>query len=668
MQKSSGFFSYTKKMISLFFIFSLFISGCATENDKSKIVTQTQPTPLKTSSDSQLSQKNYRSNDGKGKSLGILIPESEGLSKELLYVPTLVQGYLVTNISKYSAISVLSRVDLDKVIAETLNPTYEDSEGIIRLGHIAQVGFIMTGKIIKNSIGYVLQINVTDTSNAQTVASYSGTCTVDQLDDQTAVKLATKELLTQMGVSLTSEAITDLGNPASKLNINGQTLLAQGITTEKQGGTIVEALSYYYQAMTFDPLLIEAENRASILSRNINSGNVREDARADIAWRNDWIAQLTETENYFDNFFKTYNQPYALIYSTDFKYGQIDYKTETMPISFTVNFREYANWTDIVIKLVQTMFDGLNKTGRKNIWELGNWPQKRVSNLNPFQNTNNDFIITVELVNSDEKIINRQNFTVRGSWTFDFSSGIKLSSSTSDQQTITFSGVNINDITDILTIRFSTINRRPVNSSENNNVLMITTREDYRDINGFDYYGFGIDGFNRNNIDRSGYNRLGFNGEGYNRAGYDRYGFTREEIDQFVCIDGKITSYNGPSNSTLRIPQFIKGITVTYISTGAFSRYYKENCKELIIPNSVIRIESGVFNRFNNLEKITIGGSVRLGRTDFKMNNLYSNTQTPSSAYSLPVDFEDYYINTSSRAGTYIGKKILFFTKWSYQR
>jgi hypothetical protein len=63
---------------------------------------------------------------GKGISLGIGVPESQGLSENQAYLPTVVQGILVADISKYSAVSVLDRVSLDRVISETLDPAFED--------------------------------------------------------------------------------------------------------------------------------------------------------------------------------------------------------------------------------------------------------------------------------------------------------------------------------------------------------------------------------------------------------------------------------------------------------------------------------------------------------------------------------------------------------------
>ena len=79
----------------------------------------------------------FAGDGGKSMRLGILVPESQGLNKDQAYLPAMVQGVLVTNIAKYSAVSVLDRVSLDKVIAETLDPTYKDNFDIVRLGHVA---------------------------------------------------------------------------------------------------------------------------------------------------------------------------------------------------------------------------------------------------------------------------------------------------------------------------------------------------------------------------------------------------------------------------------------------------------------------------------------------------------------------------------------------------
>ena len=255
---------------------------------------------------------------GKEISLGIIVPESQGLNADQEYLSAMVQGVLVANISKYSNISVLDRVSLDKVIAETLDGVYEDSLDIVRLGHVAHVENMMTGKIIKTSTGYTLQINVTDTTpNARTIASYSGTCTASQLDDQSAIQLASKELLLQMGVQLSDRAIAELSTTNQK-SITVQTWLAQGITAEKQGNEI-EALSYYFQAAKFDPAMPEAANRSSILAANISSGNIGDDLRNDVQWRRGWVARLEETEKYVKNYNDYYTRYYTDYYNNFYK-------------------------------------------------------------------------------------------------------------------------------------------------------------------------------------------------------------------------------------------------------------------------------------------------------------------------------------------------------------
>jgi hypothetical protein len=415
-------------------------------------------------------------------------------------------------------------------------------------------------------------------------------------------------------------------------------------------------------------------------------------------WRRDWVNQLSETENYFDNFFRTYNQPYALIYTTDLQYGQVNYRTETLPISFNVLLREYANWTNVVEKTVQTMLEGLNKTGRKDTWEIGNWPQRNITNLNPFKNGNKDFSVAVELVNSNNKIIGRQTFTVRGSWQFNFTSGVKLSSSTSNEQTVVFPDVNVNDITDVLTIRFATINRQQISNSENN-LLMITTRTNFRDANGYDFHGFGIDGFNRNGIDKDGYDRNGFNREGFSRNGLDKNGFSKTEISYFTISNtGTITSYKNPTSAPiiLNIPPSINGIAVIRIARNAFItgnysnnqsiRYWDSSkLKEIIIPQSVRVIEGNAFpaHLYSRKLKITIGSNVTLGGRvvvnkgrDIRISDSHVRLEGYQERWDNSFGegivgvvnanigskgFDEFYKKNGRKAGTYTDCRINFF-------
>jgi hypothetical protein len=366
------------------------------------------------------------------------------------------------------------------------------------------------------------------------MARHSATYTQEEIEDKTAVNRASLDLLEKMGIALTALARAELQQAAPRRTIQGQTALAQGIIAQRNGAT-VEAMTLYYQAAALDPSLMEAANRVSIVSANIRTGNIGQDRRSDIQWRREWQARLEETEWYFDTFFKTFNQPYALIYTPELQYGDTNYRDETLPVSFTVELLEQSNWTDPVLKTVNNIWQGLNATGRKTAWGFENWPRSRVSNANPFRNDSKRLTIVVELVNEQKRVIARQTFEERGRWEFSFSRDLGIqsfSSSGEEAKTIRFPAVRINDLTERLTLQFTTVNGVPVANASRSGLLMITTRSSYRDAVGFDLSGYDRDGYNRAGYNGAGYNRDGYNAAGYDRNGYDSSGFNREGFNK----------------------------------------------------------------------------------------------------------------------------------------
>jgi len=426
----------------------------------------------------------YWTGDGKkGMSLAILVPQGQSLSRDFAYLPAMIQGCLVSNISKYSAISVLDRVALDKVIAETLDPAYKDNLDIVRLGHVAQTGYIMTGNVIKTSSGYTMQINVSDTTpNSQTLASYSGSFTAAQLDDQTAVQKASLDLLTQMGVMLTDRAKQELSTVNARESINAQTALAQGITAQKQG-TEIAALSYYFQAAALDPALLEAANRSSVLAANIRSGAIGQNARNDIQWRKDWIARLAETEQLFEDVCKNPSRPHILFYDTQVTEGMINYRTETMDLNTFVVLCGSSTWIDTLDRIIKSVYAGLRATDKIGPadWNLYNWPWTGVTNSNVFYRLNErgqriDFEITIELVNSGNKIIGRHTFKLGTRFSAErnnYAGPVSISSSGYSTYFVTFENIKISDITDSMTLRITKINGVDTQTAIRNGMLQI---------------------------------------------------------------------------------------------------------------------------------------------------------------------------------------------------
>ncbi|WP_461256376.1 coiled-coil domain-containing protein [Treponema sp. R80B11-R83G3] len=603
----------------------------------------------------------YFNGDGrKDMSLAILVPESQDIDKDHAYLPSLIQGYLVANISKYSAIKVLDRVALDKVISETLNPVYKDNLDIVRLGHITQTGYIMTGTIIKKSYDYALTINVTDTTPNPQTKAYSGNYTISQLEDQTAIQLASKDLLTQMGVKLSDMAIAELSTTNQRA-ITAQTVLAKGITAQRQGFEI-EALSYYFQAAKFDPSLPEAANRSEVLAANVSSGHIGDDMRNLVQWRKDWIARIAETEqyvknyndyyykyytDYYNNFYKEYNAswdslvsqenailnqrgtfinnlpapPYTLYYAVDMRpSGVIDYRTETT--SFTgikVLLRGgSAEWKRSIEKAVQeliaseremrkaeqdlqekiaevqrtvrteqaaieaamrevvrTVNDGLNATGRREEWQLKplnagltnaqfnpSLLKTAKPDVLPINKTGTpSFSVNVQLVNSKNKVIGASTFTISGTYSIT-NNGASVSDDA--RSAAGFANVNVNDVTDNLTIRIASVNGIPAENTSRSGGLQIQA----------------------------------VNAAEWDSAPWD-----------YTIQKGKIIQYMGKGGS-VTIPRIIWGETVTSIGDNAFAN--------------------------SQLTSITIGANIILGSP------------------AIGSRFEDFYNHNGKLAGTYI--------------
>ncbi|GHU04872.1 hypothetical protein FACS1894147_10450 [Spirochaetia bacterium] len=395
----------------------------------------------------------FEGNGGKGTSIAILPPQGVGLSKDLDYLPALVQGEFVSNFSGYSAIDVLDRVALEAQYAELLSGYYpDDAKGVITLGHLPPTTYLMMGKITKTSSGYALQITVAKNADGATAAAYSGTCTVAELDDLTGIRRSSQELLEKMGVELNAQGKQELAGSAIQQAINAQTALAKGITAQRSG-TTVEALSYYMTSVNYDPSLAEAASRVNILSADISSGSIGENVRNDIQWRKDWEARLKECEEYFANYMK--NPPYTVVYSTDVKQGKVDYERERVDISIDIYLIGDPSYFKVAENVVNKVRSGLAATGRAEAWGL----RTNVASTEKLR-----FNVQVELLNENDKVIGRSSASLDYGWRIDYtrpketgSAGRIFIDCVDDERSWVTFRVNANEVSDKLSVRIAGI-------------------------------------------------------------------------------------------------------------------------------------------------------------------------------------------------------------------
>jgi hypothetical protein len=349
----------------------------------------------------------YTGDGGKGISLAILAPKANGLEANQNYLPALVQGEFVSNFSGYSTMSVMDRENLDNVYAELLSGYYDDGdEAGLDLGHLSATDYLMNGSITRTATGYSLQMQIIKTADKMTAASYSGTCTFAELDNLTGIRRVSLDLLQKMGVTLTDQARTELAGAAAMDHVNGQTALAKGIVAQRNG-TLFEAMSYYYDAAAFSPELSEARARFSTIAADIKSGNIGENIRNDIQNHDRWLALMQECERYF-----TEHLPVEIIYNPRLTQSNIDYGKKTANLTFEVGVRQSSN-----IAAIQTLLEGLKRTGRRDAWNFTNWPMtSQVFVAKPNRETNqfdtrpewesaNPLAISFALVNDENETI-----------------------------------------------------------------------------------------------------------------------------------------------------------------------------------------------------------------------------------------------------------------------
>ena len=204
---------------------------------------------------------------GKGKILSIRKPRPIGLAVNEDTIPILVQVELHNNFSNYTAISTSTEESRNEQYAELLNSGHYDdnSKAGGDLGHLPDPDYIMEGTITRTAIGFALHINVTKTADKSTVASYSETCTFDELNDLRAVRRASLYLIQRMGVTPTELTRTELARAAVSNELAALNAIAKRDTAE----TEFQKMYYTYQANQLDPTLAEAARQVTAYQTEI---------------------------------------------------------------------------------------------------------------------------------------------------------------------------------------------------------------------------------------------------------------------------------------------------------------------------------------------------------------------------------------------------------------
>jgi TolB-like protein len=590
----------------------------------------------------------YTGDGGKGKSIAILPLKDSGLTADQNYLPALVQGEFVSNFKGYSAIDVLDRAQLDNQYAELLSGYYdENAEAGLDLGHLTPTDYILGGTIIKTATGYAMQIQITQSADKMTAASYSGPCTFTELDNLTGIRQASLDLLEKMGVQSTERTRTELTKAAAESHVSGQTALARGITAQRRG-TVVEAWNYYYEAARFEPALAEAASRVSAMSAVVVSGDLpsttgtigsnvrnaiqqyRDERERDQAFKDSWLKVLREAAAFYRA-----HPPYVIVYDPSLTQGEIDLNRETVDISFTAG--HIADGT--ALQIIADLEMGLERTGRRQAWGLESWPRSGEAAV--FVSGVGDQQIIAALLDEGGKTIGAAEAGLP-----DVSR--RESGSAYEFRTLTFRNVQAGAITDTLTAAITSVNGVDAKAAGERGYIGIAA--------------FPLDALVKD------YESLAWRNGGFEIGAYKGDPMTRVTIPNGVTAIGE-EAFGSKWLDSVFIPP-----GVTFIGAGAFQF---NRLAIITLPDSLTAIEHGAFWG-NKLTIVTIPDSVTaVGKSAFGGYGSYNKLTSVTIPANVEVGecafdkyraaagkrFETLYNGNGKRAGTYTKKG----SKWSYQ-
>jgi len=588
----------------------------------------------------------YTGAGGSGMTLAILPTEGGNLDPNLLAI---IQGTLVSVVQRYSAITVTDRVTLDMLIAESLNAIYSDNSQVVRLGHVQHAQYWLFSKLTRTSASstlYNFQITITDfvANPPQVKASYSGNCNISQLEDHSAIHRASKDVLASMGVQLTARANTELDATVTQNQIAAQQNNARGYQAQRRGNEVA-ALNYYFQAAEIDPSLFEAVNRSNVMFTNVSTGNIGADARNDLHWRDEWEKRLKEIEVLYYDLLRNADPPFTLFYATDIKReGETNYNNRTMTLKFSANMRANGKYFSTAIRamerVTQSYYDGLVATKRANTWGFGDWPNRGLTQNNPFNRQwNYPFNINFELLNAQGRVVGSKTQDMSRSFIVAKTSYNRIWTTfdTNRFESVVVSNVSVDYYTDErTTIRIANINGLTPQQAKISTFAMseaeFNTSRGYQShiVNGVlirDNAGtgqqtgqpiFSSEIMIWNEPVRNFFNKIGDNVFAYSK-------YSSVTIPSGVTYIGDNAFYKGSNLTRVTIP-----VGVTYIGKGAF--YECRNLTSIAIPGSVTHIGDSAFLGCSSLTSVTISdGVTHIGEKTFSECRSLTSITIPGS-------------------------------------
>ncbi|MCL2063794.1 MAG: hypothetical protein FWG98_05430 [Candidatus Cloacimonetes bacterium] len=377
----------------------------------------------------------YWTGDG-GRGMTITVAELTGiglLGDEQHLLP-LIQDNLTGIFQRYTAMTVFDQIHNEQILnQQTRSLSGDFSETVpIQLGRLVNARLVVFGSITKIGNSFMLDLAVTDVQSGERVASViPHQVTSLALRNFSAIREAALELLEQININPTDLARQELSRAEENISrIDSEDARSRGRVAERDGNQIA-AMSYYFQAASFDPAARDALNRISILSATVSQGNIETFVMNRLQEHDAWRSLVEEAKRFYGTHY-----PYIFRYNPIVEYENVNLNFERRTAEFAVPIRiePSDDW-----QTINDLRRGLNRARGRDQWDF---------NLNRVSPSS--IIVVLEVVDQNGRVLTSQQHR------FDNPSGVM-------DATVSFIISDIENM-DGLSIRVASINNNPVDA------------------------------------------------------------------------------------------------------------------------------------------------------------------------------------------------------------
>jgi hypothetical protein len=404
----------------------------------------------------------FTGNGGKGITIAVPAPSLSGGGKADAWMSQLFQDLITGDLRRYSAMTVLDRLNESLAIAEqelSASGSYSDDD-YIALGRLTNAKYIVAGTIQRLRDFYSVSFRVNDTETNEIQASFNKQYGEEDILSGLAAKEAVRELLAGLGVELTSDGERQLLTIQER-PVKAQANLARGMAAERADND-VEALAFFIQARDADPQMREASQHIQNFANVPIGTSIQEKARYAQQQKEKWEKIFVDLEEYVLNNLPIVIYDFSTINDTITDAGRWVNLDVTPGVKIIPNRTVLEVWKKIGEEWLRIYKSEENKSWAKNV-------RTTLVKAEGYDN-NIDYIVRADLYDGygiPVKFYNGPNYYLRFSIKFPREAVLPQSRYYNNTKfsTVNFNRIEVADITtDVLTPRIDRV-VRPTNYS-----------------------------------------------------------------------------------------------------------------------------------------------------------------------------------------------------------